>query len=112
MRDVHIQPAVLTGTAVAYIVIAVVAMRLIATRVIAASFIPLLDAVAAIGLAAISLRFANPAGVPVVGLAFAAVGLVRESRESRRIPVFMLLAIGAILCAYATFIALIHANHE
>src|SRR6266478_5443008 len=39
--------------------------------------------------------------VPVLGLAFAAAGFLRESRGSKRRFVFVLLAIGVALCAYA-----------
>src|SRR5260370_6313915 len=93
--------AVLTGTAVAYIVIVLVVLRLIVGRVVSASWIPLFDGVVSIVLGAVSLEFLNPAGVPVIGLAFAAVGLVHESRESKRIFVFILLAVGIALCGYA-----------
>ena len=102
----------LTGTAVAYIVIALIVVRLIASRVVSASWIPLFDGVVSIVLGSMSLGFLNPAGVPVVGLAFAAVGFLRESRESKRIFVFVLLAVGAVLCGYATFISLSHAGHD
>jgi hypothetical protein len=101
-----------TGTAVAYIVVAVIVLRLIVGRVLSASWIPLFDGVVSIVLGAVSLRFLNPAGVPVIGLAFAAVGLVRESRESKRIFVFILVAAGVALCGYATFISLSHAGHD
>ena len=104
--------AALTGTAVAYIVIALIVLRLIASRIARASWMPLFDGVVSILLGAMSLGFLNPAGVPVVGLAFAAVGFLRESRESKRIFVFGLLALGAILCGYATFISLRHAGHD
>ena len=104
--------AALTGTAVAYIVILFVVLRLIASRVVSASWMPLFDGVVSVLLGAMSLGFLNPAGVPVIGLAFAAAGFVRESRESKRIFVFILLAIGAALCGYATFISLSHAGHD
>jgi hypothetical protein len=102
----------LTGTTVACIVIALIVLRLIASRIVSASWIPLCDGVVSILLGAMSLGFLNPAGVPVVGLAFAAVGFVRESRESKRIFVFILLAVGAALCGYATFISLSHVGHD
>ena len=102
----------LTGTAVAYVVIALIVLRLIASRIISASWTPLFDGIASILLGAMSLGFLNPAGVPVVGLAFAAVGFLRESRESRRVFVFILLAAGAALCGYATFISLSHTGHD
>jgi hypothetical protein len=43
--------------------------------------------------------FANPAGVPIFGLAFAAAGFLRESRGSKRIGVFLLLGAGSLVCA-------------
>jgi hypothetical protein len=104
--------AALTGTAVAYIVVALIVLRLIAIRIVSASSIPLFDGVVSILLGAMSLGFLNPAGVPVVGLAFAAVGFVRESRQSKRSFVFILLAVGAVLCGYATFISLSRAGHD
>lgn len=104
--------AELTGAGVAYIVIAVVVLRLIASRVISASGLPLFDGVASTLLGAMSLGFLNPAGVPIIGLAFAAVGFVRESRESKRVFVFIFLGVGAALCGYATFVSLSHAGHD
>jgi hypothetical protein len=104
--------AMLTGTAVAYIVIVLIVLRLVASRVVSASWIPLFDGVVSILLGAMSLGFENPAGVPVIGLAFAAVGFARESREGKRTLVFILLAVGAAPCAYATFISLGHAGHD
>jgi hypothetical protein len=104
--------AELAGISVAYIVIALVVLRLIANRVVGASWIPLFDGVASVLLGGMSVGFLNPAGVPVIGLAFAAVGLLRESQESKRIFVFILLATGAALCGYATFISLSHAGHD
>lgn len=73
---------------------------------------PLFDGTVSVLLGAMSLGFLNPAGVPVVGLAFAAVGFLRESRESRCIFVFVLLTVGAVLCGYATFISLSHVGHD
>jgi hypothetical protein len=104
--------AALTGTSVAYVVIALIVLRLIASRIISASWIPLFDGVVSILLGVISLGFLNPAGVPVVGLAFAGVGFVGESRQSKRSFIFILLAVGAVLCGYATFISLSHAGHD
>lgn len=104
--------AALTGTTVAYIVIALIVLRLIASRIISASWIPLFDGVVSILLGAMSLGFLNPAGVPVVGLAFAAVGFAGESRQSKRSFIFVLLAVGAVLCGYATFISITHAGHD
>jgi hypothetical protein len=104
--------AVITGTAVAYIVIVLIVLRLIAGRVVPASWIPLFDGLASIVLGAMSLGFPNPAGVPVVGLVFAAAGVLRESREGKRPMAFVVLAIGALLCAWATFISLGHAGHD
>jgi hypothetical protein len=104
--------AELAGTSVACIVIALVVLRLIGTRVVGASWLPLFDGVASVLLGAVSIGFLNPAGIPVIGLAFAAVGLLRESQESKSIFVFILLAAGAALCGYATFISLRHAGHD
>jgi hypothetical protein len=104
--------AAISGTAVAYIIILLVVLRLIASRVVRASRMPLFDGTVSVLLGAMSLGFLNPAGVPVVGLAFAAVGFLRESRESRRVFVFVLLAVGAVLCGYATFISLSHTGHD
>jgi hypothetical protein len=104
--------AELTGAGVACIVIALVVLRLVASRVVGASWVPLFDGVASVLLGAMSIGFLNPAGVPVVGLAFAAVGLLRESQESKRVFVFILLAAGAALCGYATFVSLSHAGHD
>jgi hypothetical protein len=104
--------AAISGTAVAYIIILLVVLRLIASRVVRASWMPLFDGTVSVLLGAMSLGFLNPAGVPVVGLAFAAVGFLRESRESRRVFVFVLLAVGAVLCGYATFISLSHTGHD
>jgi hypothetical protein len=104
--------AALTGTAVAYIVIALIVLRLVASRIVSASWIPLFDGVISILLGAMSLGFLNPAGVPVVGLAFAAVGFLGESRQRKRGFIFILLALGAALCGYATFISLSHAGHD
>jgi hypothetical protein len=104
--------AALTGTTVAFIVITLIVLRLIASRIASASSIPLFDGVVSIFLGAMSLGFLNPAGVPVIGLAFAAVGFVRESRESKRSLIFILFAVGAVLCGYATFISLSHAGHD
>jgi hypothetical protein len=47
--------------------------------------------------------FANPAGVPVFGLAFAAAGFLRESRGSKRMSVFVLLGAGTLICTLGTF---------
>jgi hypothetical protein len=104
--------AELTGTTVAYIVIVLIVLRLIASRVISASWIPLLDGVVALLLGALSLAFLNPAGVPVIGLAFALIGFMRESRDSKRVFAFILLTLGAVLCAYGTFISLTNARHD
>ena len=104
--------AELAGISVAYIVIALVVLRLIASRVVGASWIPLFDGVASVLLGGMSVGFLNPAGVPVIGLAFAAVGLLRESQEGKRVFVFILLATGAALCGYATVISLSHAGHD
>ena len=46
-----------------------------------------------------AFAFANPAGVPVFGLAFAAAGFLRESRGSKRVAVFVLLGAGTLICA-------------
>lgn len=49
-----------------------------------------------------AFAFANPAGVPISGLAFAAAGFLRESRRNKRIAVFILLGVGALICALGT----------
>jgi hypothetical protein len=67
---------------------------------------PIFFAVASIIFGAGSFAFGNPAGVPVFGLAFAAAGFLRESRGSKRRLVFALLAIGAVLSVYGTFLSL------
>jgi hypothetical protein len=46
-----------------------------------------------------AFAFANPAGVPIFGLAFAAAGFLRESRGSKRMGVFILLGVGSLICA-------------
>jgi hypothetical protein len=104
--------AALTGTAFVYIVIALIVLKLIARRVVGASWIPLFDGVVSVLLGAMSLGFLNPAGVPVIGLAFAAAGFVHESREGKRAWMFVFLAIGTALCAYATFIAFHHTGDD
>ena len=67
---------------------------------------PVFFAIASIIFGAGSFAFGNPAGMPVLGLAFAAAGFLRESRSSKRLFVFVLLAVGVVLCAYATFLSL------
>ena len=67
---------------------------------------PIFFAVASIIFGAGSFAFANSAGVPVFGLAFAAAGFLRESRDQRRRFVFALLIIGIALSAYGTFLSL------
>ena len=104
--------AVISGTAVASIVILLIVLRLIAGRVVSASWIPVFDGFASIALGAMSLGFLNSAGVPVVGLAFAGIGMLHESRDSNRNMVFGILAIGAILSTWAMFISLRHAGHD
>jgi hypothetical protein len=100
--------AALTGTAVAYTLVILVVVRLVVGRILSSAGIPLFDAVASLLIGGLSLGFLNPAGVPVIGLAFAAAGLLRESREGKRGFVFILLGIAIVLCAYATFISLRH----
>jgi len=46
-----------------------------------------------------AFAFADPVGVPVFGLAFAAAGFLRESRGSKRMAVFVLLGVGSLICA-------------
>ena len=46
-----------------------------------------------------AFAFANPAGVPIFGLAFAAAGLLREFRGSKRMGIFILLGTGSLICA-------------
>jgi hypothetical protein len=67
---------------------------------------PVFFALASILFGAGSFAFANSAGVPVFGLAFAAAGFLRESRAAKRPWVFAVLTIGLALCAYRTFLSL------
>jgi hypothetical protein len=46
-----------------------------------------------------AFAFADPVGVPVFGLAFAAAGFLREFRGSKRLFVFILLGAGTLICA-------------
>lgn len=46
-----------------------------------------------------AFAFADPVGVPVFGLAFAAAGFLREVRGSKRMVVFILLGAGTLICA-------------
>jgi hypothetical protein len=46
-----------------------------------------------------TFAFADPAGVPIFGLAFAAAGFLRESRGGKRMAVFVLLGVGTLICA-------------
>jgi hypothetical protein len=62
-------------------------------------------AVVSIIFGAGSFSFANSAGVPVFGLAFAAAGFLRESRARKRPFVFALLIIGLALSAYGTLLS-------
>jgi hypothetical protein len=50
--------------------------------------------------------FANRAGVPVFGLAFAAAGLLRELRGQKRKPVIAVSVVGAIICTIGTVVSL------
>ena len=74
-------------------------LKLIARRVVSASWIPLFDGVVSVLLGTTSLGFLNPAGVPVVGLAFAAAGLTCESRANKRIFVFIFTRLPERHCA-------------
>jgi len=67
---------------------------------------PVFFALASILFGAGSFAFANPAGAPVFGLAFAAAGFLRESRTAKRPWVFAVLTIGLALCAYGSFLSL------
>jgi len=67
---------------------------------------PIFFALASITFGIGSFAYGNPAGLPVFGLAFAAAGFLRESRASKRSFVFILLAVGVIICAYATYLSL------
>ena len=111
-RVVNPLVAALTGTAVAYTLIVLVVVRLVAGRIVASSGIPLFDVIVSLLVGGLSLGFLNPAGVPVIGLAFAAAGLLRESRQHRRLFVFILLAVGIALCGYATLISLRHTGDD
>lgn len=97
---------VVTGAAVAYIVIVFLVARLIAGYGVSGSWIPVFDGLTSILLGVISLGFLNPAAVPVVGLGFTAAGFLRESRENKRIAVFVILAVGGALCAWTAVISL------
>jgi hypothetical protein len=46
-----------------------------------------------------AFAFADPVGVPIFGLAFAAAGFLRESRGSERAAVLILLCMGTLICA-------------
>jgi hypothetical protein len=46
-----------------------------------------------------AFAFVNPAGVPILGLAFAAAGWLREFRGSKRVAVLILLGTGSLICA-------------
>jgi hypothetical protein len=52
----------------------------------------------AIALGVGTFAFADPAGVPVCGLAFAGAGFLRESRGRKRMPVFVMLGVGTLIC--------------
>jgi multidrug transporter EmrE-like cation transporter len=67
---------------------------------------PIFFAIASIVFGVGSFAFANAAGVPVFGLAFAAAGFLRESRSGKRRYVLALLTAGVALCAYGTFLSL------
>jgi hypothetical protein len=54
-----------------------------------------------------AFAFANPAGVPIFGLAFAAAGFLRESRGGKQMLVFVLLGAGALICT----VGLLHSFH-
>ena len=49
-----------------------------------------------------AFAFANPAGVPIFGLALAAAGFLRELRGRKRIPVVALLVLGSLINALGT----------
>lgn len=52
-----------------------------------------------------SLNLADPAGVPVLALAAGVAGLVRESRQLKRVTVYVLCAVGCLISAAGTVIA-------
>ncbi len=62
--------------------------------------------VASILLGAVSFALADPAGVPVLGLALAAAGLVRESRREKRTATIALCGAGALLSLVGCIIAI------
>jgi hypothetical protein len=49
----------------------------------------------------------NPAALPVFGLAFGAAALVRESRGSRRKPIFVASGLGCLVCGLGTIVSLL-----
>jgi hypothetical protein len=49
-----------------------------------------------------TFAFANPAGVPVFGLAFVAAGFLREFRGSKRVAVFVFLGLVTLICVFGT----------
>jgi hypothetical protein len=49
-----------------------------------------------------TFAFANPAGVPIFGLAFVAAGFLREFRGNKRMAVFILLGLGMLICTFGT----------
>lgn len=51
--------------------------------------------------------FVNPAGLPVFGLAFAAAGLLRESRGEKRKAVIAISILGAVICGVGTVVSLL-----
>jgi hypothetical protein len=46
-----------------------------------------------------AFAFADPVGVPIFGLAFAAAGFLREPRESKRVAVMILIGAGTLICS-------------
>lgn len=66
------------------------------------AFLGILSLVSGLG----SFLFANPAGLPVLGLASAAAGILREYHGSKRSRMFMFLTIGLVLCVYQGLFAI------
>ena len=58
-----------------------------------------------------SFGFGNPAGLPVFGLAFGAAAALRESRSSRRLPVYLAAGFGCLVSALGTLISLMAVHH-
>jgi hypothetical protein len=67
--------------------------------------IAILFAILSLGAGVASFAAGNPAGLPVLGLAFGAAGALREYRGLKRSWVLGLVAIGLVVCIYEAVIA-------